>query len=63
MAPKVKSHSNYTNIILFIGLLLISGYLYNRYQNKQDILTRTDNYDSIRKYLLTDPDTDGTLHD
>jgi len=61
MAPKVKSHSNYTNIILFIGLLLVAGYLYNRYQNKQDILTRTDNYDSIRKYLLTDPDTDGNL--
>ena len=62
MAPKGKSDSNnYTNIILIIGLMFIFAYLYNRYQNKQDKLNMTDNYEAIRQYLLTDPDTDGNL--
>jgi hypothetical protein len=61
MAPKAKSQFNYTNIILIIGLVLVAGYLYNRYKNKQDLLTNTDNYEAIRKYLLTNPDTDGDL--
>jgi len=62
MAPKGKSDSNnYTNIILIIGLMFILAYLYNRYQNKQDTLNMTDNYEVIRQYLLTDPYTDGNL--
>lgn len=56
MAPKLKNQNSYTNMILLIGLLLVSAYLYNRYQNKQDRLLMTDNYDPIRKYLMTDSD-------
>jgi hypothetical protein len=62
MAPKTKTiKSNYTNIALIIGLLLVSAYFYNRYQNKQDKMLITDNYEAIRKYLLNAPLTDGDL--
>jgi hypothetical protein len=58
MAPKAKNYNNYTNIILFFGILLIIAYLYNRYQDKQDRLTSTDIYEPIRKYLLIDIESD-----
>jgi hypothetical protein len=56
MASKLKNQMNYTNVILLLGLIVISAYLYNRYQNKQDRLSMTDNYEPIIKYLLNDSD-------
>jgi len=56
MAPKLKNQTNYTNVILLLGLILVSAYLYNRYQSKQDRLSMTDNYDPIIKYLLNESD-------
>lgn len=55
MAIKLKNQLTYTNVILLIGILLVSAYLYSRYQNKIDRMMITDNYDPIRKYLLNEP--------
>jgi hypothetical protein len=56
MATKSKKDNGYTNYILLLGLLIVSAFLYNRYQNKVDRITETNNYEGIRKYLLVDSD-------
>uniref|UniRef100_A0A6C0HY56 Uncharacterized protein n=1 Tax=viral metagenome TaxID=1070528 RepID=A0A6C0HY56_9ZZZZ len=47
---------NLTNIILLIIALAGVGFLYNRYTDKLDRESDTENYSAIHKYLLTDPD-------
>jgi glycosyltransferase involved in cell wall biosynthesis len=52
MQFKIK---NYTNYIFLFAILLVSAYLYQRYQNKLDREMGSENYDAIQKYLLNDP--------
>jgi hypothetical protein len=47
---------NYTNYIFLFAILLVTAFLYQRYQNKLDRENDSDNYDAIQKYLLNDPD-------
>jgi hypothetical protein len=53
MPFKIK---NYTNYIFLFAILLATAFLYQRYQNKLDRESDSDNYDAIQKYLLNDPD-------
>lgn len=47
---------NYTNYIFLFAILLATTFLYQRYQNKLDREDDSENYDTIQKYLLNDPD-------
>ena len=53
MLFKMKNISNY---IYLIAILLVTAYLYQRYKNKLDRESDSENYDAIQKYLLNDPD-------
>jgi len=48
--------NNYTNYIFLFAILLVSTFLYQRYQKKLDRENDSENYDAIQKYLLNDPD-------
>ena len=47
---------NYTNYILLVVILIVTGFLYNRYKEKIERESTDENYSAIQKYLLTDPD-------
>lgn len=49
---------NYTNYILLVIILLVLGFLYNRYKDKLDRESSNENYSAIQKYLLNDSDLD-----
>lgn len=51
MSFQIKNHINY--IYLFI-VLLVLGFLYNRYEDKMAKAENNENYSAIQKYLLTD---------
>ena len=53
MATKMQ---DYTNYIILFAILIGVGFLYNRYKNKSQRETSTENYNAIRKYLLNDVD-------
>jgi len=52
MASKIS----YLNYIYFFAVLLVISYLYNRYKNKLERENDLNNYEAIRKYLLTEDD-------
>ena len=49
---------NYTNYILLVIILLVLGFLYNRYKDKLDRESSNENYSAIQKYLLNESDLD-----
>jgi len=51
MPFKIK---NYTNYIFLLAILLVTAFLYQRYQSKLDREKGSENYDAIQKYLLND---------
>ena len=50
---KIKSFSKY---IYLMSILLVIAFLYQRYSTKLDNEKNSQNYDSIQKFLLNDPD-------
>jgi hypothetical protein len=55
MSFKIK---NYTNYIFLFAILLVTAFLYQRYKQKLDREDDNEDFDSIQKYLLSDPDLD-----
>ena len=52
MAPAKNGFSTY---VFLLTLLIITAFLYQRYQSKLDRENQYDDYTSIKKYLLNDP--------
>jgi len=65
MAPnKIIKNTDTTTILLVLAVLCIAGVLYNRYNNKQDLLFSNLNFnDMIQKYLANDKSESSLAHE